>query len=168
MPSGTTEHRYDPQSPALAIASGFSHTLRSGGDGGAWWPLSTSAGFQGGWTALVSGFTPFIWLWNQHTQLHCLGECGRWKDGWELHGPSNPKVHTQASSWAGLNECYGLFCPPRLSPVAGIPQSCYLLGHPIHHQLILQTLSHLPKCLQLARNRLYPSLRAHLLTHCNT
>ena len=63
--------------PTLAMVRGFSHTLRSGGTDGAWQPLRKLAGFQGGWTPLVSGFTPFIWLWHQHTQLHCLGECGR-------------------------------------------------------------------------------------------
>lgn len=79
-------HRYTPLPPALAVVSGFSNILRIGGTGETWWPLSILAGFQGGWTPLVSGFAPFIWIWHQHAQLHCLGECGRQVGGWERQG----------------------------------------------------------------------------------
>lgn len=29
---------------------------------------------QDGWPTLVSGLVAIFWLWNQHSQLHCLGK----------------------------------------------------------------------------------------------
>lgn len=29
---------------------------------------------QDGWQTLVSGLVAFLWLWHQHSQLHCLGK----------------------------------------------------------------------------------------------
>ena len=89
------------------MVRGFSHTLRSGGTDGAWQPLSRLAGFQGGRTPLVSGFTPFVWLWHQHTQLHCLGECGR-RGRW---------VGAAGAYGTGFSKSLGFSSSPKVSPV---------------------------------------------------
>lgn len=34
--------------------------------------MSSSLSPQDGWQTLVSGLVAFLWLWHQHSQLHCL------------------------------------------------------------------------------------------------
>ena len=151
--------------PTLAMVRGFSHTLRSGGTDGAWQPLRKLAGFQGGWTPLVSGFTPFIWLWHQHTQLHCLGECGR-RGQW-VGAAGGLLDWLQQELWVSLvlQRCHlSISSCSKSLPSSCSPPSIYLFGDPTYCGLSLQindikahVLSHLPKCLQLTRARPHPS-----------
>lgn len=39
-----------------------------------YWCLLLFFSAQDGWQTLVSGLVTFLWLWHQHSQLHCLGK----------------------------------------------------------------------------------------------